>query len=179
MIDPVIDLSLGLALSLLFAGAAWHKVSDLRGFEAALRGYDLLPARTVPIASKLLPLVETSIALGLVYGPTRPAAAGAAISILLLYSASIALNLARGRRDIDCGCFAAPSRAPLNGWLLARNLALAAASYALVWPCRPRELIWMDWLTIATTLIALSLLWLAGQRLAETGSALRRMGGNR
>jgi len=179
MIDPVIDLSLRLALSLLFAGAAWHKVSDLRRFEAAVRGYDLLPARTVPVVSKLLPLAEASIALGLVYGPTRPGAAGGAISILLLYAASIALNLARGRRDIECGCFAASSRAPLNGWLVARNLALAAAAYALVWPSRPRELVWMDWLTITTTLIALSLLWLAGQRLAETGPALRRMGGNR
>ena len=179
MIDPVIDWSLRLGLSLLFAGAAWHKIFDLRRFEAAVRGYEVLPAPMVRIASKLLPLAEASIALGLLYGPARPAAVGGAISILLLYAASISINLARGRRDIDCGCFASSSRAPLSGWLVARNLALAAAAYALVWPSRPRDLIWVDWLTVATTLIALSLLWLAGQRLAETGPALQRMGGNR
>ena len=43
--------------------------------------------------------------------------------LLSLYTAAIVLNLARGRRDIDCGCGGPGSRQTLHEWLVWRNLA--------------------------------------------------------
>jgi hypothetical protein len=179
MIDPVIEISIRLALALLFAGAAWHKASNLHRFEAVVRGYHLLPAPWLPAASRLLPLVEAVLALGLVYGPSGLVAACGAATLLLIYAAAIAVNIVRGQRDIDCGCFASSSRAPLSPGLVGRNLGLTAASLLTLAPQRARTLVWIDWLTVGMTLIVLSLLWLASQRLAQTAPALRRLRGNR
>ena len=179
MIDPAIELSVRLGLALLFAAAAWHKVSDRVRFVAAVRAYHLLPSWLVSPVARLLPLLEATIALGLAYTPTRQAAAFAAVPLLALYTLAIAVNLARGRREIDCGCFAASARVPLSNWLIVRNAILIGAACLLIMPIRTRTLVWIDALTVVTTLITLSLLWAAGRRLAHTGPALRQLGGAR
>ena len=177
MIDPVVEFSICLALALLFAAAAWHKVSDRVRFGAVLRAYELLPSGLVAPATRLLPVLEASIAAGLLYPPTRQAAALAAASLLVLYTVAISLNLARGRREIDCGCFAASSRVPLSNWLVVRNLVVIAAGCTPLWPVGARALIWIDGLTIVSALVTASVLWTAGQRLSQTGPLLRRFGG--
>ena len=179
MIDPVIELSLRVGLALLFAAAAWHKASDRAHFGATLRAYQLLPSWLVPALARLLPLVEASIAVAFLYPPTRQAAVFAAIPVLTLYTIAIATNLARGRRDIDCGCFASSARVPLSNWLVVRNAVLLVATAVLVMPIRTRPLMWIDALTVMMTLITVCLLWTTGQRLANTGPALRRFGGAR
>ncbi len=179
MIDPVIELSLRLGLAFLFAAAAWHKASDRARFGATLRAYQLLPSWLVPALTRVLPLVEASIAVGFLYPPTRQATVFAAIPLLMLYTVAIATNLARGRRDIDCGCFASSARVPLSNWLVVRNAVLLVATAVVVMPIRTRPLIWIDALTVIATLITVCLLWAAGQRLANTGPALRRFGGAR
>jgi hypothetical protein len=42
-----------------------------------------------------------------------------------LFAAAMAINLARGRTHIDCGCFDATQRQPLRWLLVARNIVLA------------------------------------------------------
>jgi len=177
MIDPVIELSLRLALALLFAAAAWHKVSDRIHFGATVSSYQLLPSWLVAPFTWVLPSAEVSVAFGLLLPPTRQAAAVGAAMLLFVYAGAIGVNLARGRREIDCGCFASSARVPLSNWLVARNVILILAAFILVMPVRPRALIWIDVLTITTAVTTLSLLWSAGQRLAGTGPALRRVGG--
>jgi hypothetical protein len=177
MIDPAIELSLRLALALLFAEAAWHKVSDRIRFGATMRSYHVLPSWWVAPLTWLLPSAEASIAFGLLLPPTRQLAAVGAAMLLLIYTGAIGVNLMRGRREIDCGCFAASARVPLSSWLVARNVILILATFIVVMPVRPRTLIWIDVLTITTAVSTLSLLWSAGQRLAGTGPALRRAGG--
>jgi hypothetical protein len=179
MIDPVIELTFRAGLALLFGGAAWHKTSDPVRFGATLRAYGLLPLWLASLVARLLPLVEAVIAIGFLHPLTRRAAAFAAISILVLYTAAIAANLLRGRREIDCGCFASSARAPLSGWLLARNAILIATAVALVMPLRARTLTWIDVMTTLMALVTLSLLWAATQKLIQTAPALRRLGGRR
>jgi ABC-type proline/glycine betaine transport system permease subunit len=177
MIDPVFNLSICCGLALLFAAAAWHKISDRARFAAVLRAYELLPSWLVVPATRLFPVLEASIAVGLLYPPTRRAAALAAVLLLVLYTTAIFVNLARGRREIDCGCFAASSGVPLSNWLVVRNVVVVAAACTLLLPIRARTLIWADGLTIVAALITASLLWAAGQRLSHTGPLLRRFGG--
>ena len=179
MIDPVIELSLRLALALLFGAAAWHKASDWIRFGAIVRSYRLLPSWLVAPLTWLLPGVEVLIAVGLLLPSTRQVAAVGAAMLLLVYASAIGVNLARGRRDIDCGCSASSAHVPLSNWLVARNAILIVAAFILVMPARPRTLVWIDALTIMTAVTTLSLLWSAGQRLAGTGQALRRIGGAR
>lgn len=177
-IDPVIAWTLRLALALLFSAAAWHKLRDLGRFEGTLRAYALLPAPATRLFSRTLPGAEIAIAIMLVH-PASHLGGIAAASLLLVYTAAIGINLARGRRAIDCGCFASSSATPLSNALVARNVALIAAACALLLPVSLRPLVWVDWLTLLTALFASSLLWAAGQRLAQTGPALHRLGGSR
>ncbi|MDH3654600.1 MAG: hypothetical protein OEN21_10055 [Myxococcales bacterium] len=179
MIDPVIELTLRAVLSLLFAAAAWHKVSDSSRFAASLDAYALLPAPLVLPIALLLPALECSVAIGLLYAPTREPAAIASMALLTLYTGAIVANLARGRREIDCGCFASPARVPLTPWLVARNLVLIGAAALLVAPVRARAIFWVDQFTVVTAVLVLWLLWAAAQRLAQTGPALQRLGGRR
>lgn len=178
MIDPVIDIAVRGALALLFAAAAWHKLSDPVRFEATLRGYRALPTWAAWPTARLIPIIEAFIAAGLLFSETRTAAALAAACLLGAYSAAIGVNILRGRRDIDCGCFASSARVPLSPILLVRNALLIGAAGIAAFPASPRALTWLDSFTITAALLGLSLLWTATQRLAQTGPALRRAGGS-
>jgi Methylamine utilisation protein MauE len=179
VIDPVIELSLRSGLALLFAMAAWHKAWNRPRFAATVRAYRLLPSSMVSPGTWAAPFAEAAIAMGFLYTPAREAAVFAAVPLLMLYTFAIAVNLALGRREIDCGCFASSARVPLSGWLLFRNGVLIMAACVLLLPARERMLLWVDLLTVVMTLIMLSVLWAAGQRLATSGPALRQFGGAR
>jgi uncharacterized membrane protein YphA (DoxX/SURF4 family) len=178
-LDPIILWSLRVALALLFAAAAWHKLSDRARFQATLDAYALLPASMLSPASWLLPAFELAIALALLLPVSSRAAALFAAVVLLAYSAAIALNLARGRSQIDCGCFMSSKTTPLSGALLLRNSVLLVGALALLLPAEERPLVWIDALTLNAGVITLSLLSQAMQRLAHTGPALRKLGGAR
>ncbi len=177
-VDPVIAWTLRFALALLFSAAAWHKLLHRGRFEGTVRAYELVPVRATRFFSWTLPGVEIAIAIALLT-PASQLGGIAAASLLLIYNAAIGVNLARGRRNIDCGCFTHSSTAPLSGALIARNLVLIAAACVLLLPVITRPLVWVDWLTALTAVLASSLLWAAGQQLAQTGPALRRIGGPR
>ena len=179
MIDPVISLTIRLALALLFSAAAWHKLSDHPHFVASVRAYRLLPNRWLSLAAWFFPTVELGIAIGLLNPPMTDAAVYAAVVLLAIYSFAIWQNLTPDGRQIDCGCFASSTKVPLSGWLVARNILLILATCALLIPNRPRALIWVDGLTVLAALLTLSILWTAGQRIASTGPALRGLGGER
>lgn len=178
-LDPVIAWSLRLALSALLLAAAWHKLSDSRRFATTIRAHSLLPPMAVPVFARMLPFAE--IALGLML--LRPGAGTysviATASLLTLYTVALVVNLARGRTHIDCGCFASSEEVPIGPGIVARNVGLVAAVLTLLLPGRARTLVWIDWVSLGATLVTLGLLWMATQRMAHTGPALRRLGGAR
>jgi hypothetical protein len=178
MIDPVIDVAVRGALALLFAAAAWHKLSDLTRFGATLSAYQLLPTWAAWPTARLMPIVEALVAAGLLFPATKTAAALAGACLLGAYSAAITVNILRGRHEIDCGCFASSTRVPLSAGLLLRNTLLIGATGIAALPTSARPLSWLDSFTILAALLGLSLLWTATQRLAQTGPALRRAGGS-
>jgi hypothetical protein len=127
--DPLV-LSFGQSLlALLFAVAAIGKLRAGEEFVGVVRNFRLLPgALTRPFALGL-PWLEAAVAAGLLAAPALPPAARlaalAAAGLLLLFLLAIAVNLRRGRREIDCGCFRDGLRQPLSWWLVARNALLA------------------------------------------------------
>lgn len=175
-LDPAASFAASAALALVFAQAALHKLRDLRAFVTALDGYALLPATLAPMAAAQAIVAELLLASTLVVPPLRPAAALGALALLALYSAAIAVNLARGRREIDCGCTGPALRQPLSGWLLARNAALAAVALCAALPNDSRELSALDALPILGGAAALLALYAAANQLAanaSTSQALR------
>jgi Methylamine utilisation protein MauE len=120
-----------IALSWLMAAAGVAKLGHRRDHARALDAYALLPAGAGRWLVPVLGVAECAAATAIWPGETRVAAAALMLTLLALYSVAIAINLLRGRRDIECGCGGAATHVPLSGWLLARNAALMAAAFAV------------------------------------------------
>lgn len=130
MMHPILDPASGIALRsagcLMFAAAALPKLGRRAPFQAAVRGYGLLPDAIVPAIAVLLPLLELGVAGTM---PARgldpwPELAGAAL--LLLFAAAMTMALRRGRGGIACGCTFGGAAPGLRWSLVGRNLVLAA-----------------------------------------------------
>jgi hypothetical protein len=156
-VDPVLLATLRAALALLFAAAALHKLRDRAIFEAVLAEYRVLPRPLLHVGVLGVPALEGTVAVALVL----PGALGPAAAVFLpaLYGGAIALNLARGRRQLDCGCLGPSLRQPLSGALVARNAGLAAAAFVCLLPAAPRALVWLDAPTVAGATACLALFW--------------------
>ena len=146
-IDPAFSLAWRLSLALLLAAAATQKLRDLGAFREALAAYRLVPERASGVAAAALVAAEIESACALVLFPEFGGLAAAAL--LALYSLAIGVNLARGRREIDCGCFGPALRQPLSLALVARNAVLIALAGACALPVVPRALGPLDAFTIA------------------------------
>lgn len=178
MLDPALEMLLRTALALLLGAGAVEKARDLASFRAAIEGYEILPAGLCGAAARLLAIAEGALALGLVAPVAfelRAPALGAAAVLFAVYAIAIATNLARGRRDIECGCGGAAAHVPLSGWLLARNALLVAAALAVRGGATARALTLVDALTIAGGVAVLALLWIALHGLLAWSAALVRM----
>jgi len=160
MIDPAIGTLLVAAFALLFASAAIHKLFDRERFGEVVRAYALVPTALARLAW-LVPLVELAVGAGLLVSVTRPAAALAGVLLLLAYGAAIAVNLQRGRRDLDCGCGGPNDRRPIAPWMIWRNLALAALLSVLSLPWAARAFAAADVLTIAAGTAVLGFLYVS------------------
>lgn len=175
MIDPVVSVSLRCLLAVLFAIAAWHKASDPRRFTSTLDAYRLLPSWLSGAAARVLPVAEVAVAVSLLLPVYRWAALGA-VALLVLYSVAITINLARGRPEIDCGCFGPAARVPLSGALIARNALLIGAAAIVSLPVGARPLVWVDAFSVIVVVAVTTLLWISFWRLSE---AARLQGGGR
>lgn len=127
---PVLEHAAAIFLALLFALAAEHKLRDRRAFAALLREYAPVSAGTAARLAPMLGFVEAALAIALaLHTGIACVFAGA---LLTVYLAAMAVQLARGRQDLDCGCFVARGSQRLRPVLLGRNavlVALAAFAY--------------------------------------------------
>jgi hypothetical protein len=172
-IDPVLGVALRVTLSLLLLTAAIHKLRDLRSFRATLAEYRLLPPSTVAVGAAATPAVELALAVGLHVAP-RDALAGTA-ALLVVYAAAMAINLARGRRDLECGC--GGRRRTISGTLVARNTTLAALAVAGLLPPGSRAITWLDAITIGAFTAFAAAIYATVDRMIGDAPALARVRG--
>jgi uncharacterized membrane protein YphA (DoxX/SURF4 family) len=175
MSDPAVTAVLRLGLCLLLGNAAFHKLRDPGRFRETLRDYRLLPDAWVALLAGFVPVVELGLAAALLVPSVAPPAAAACAALLALYSGAIAVNLAQGRRHIDCGCSGPAQPQMLSGWLLVRNALLIASAVVAGLPVSPRPWLWIDTLSLGASLLGASLLWLASTRLVAEWPELRRL----
>jgi hypothetical protein len=176
-IDPVIDAAIRASLAVLFAAAASHKVREPRRFRGTVVEYRLLPGSLVTPMALALVGSELGVAAALVLPAWRTVGLFGAAVLLALYAGAIAVNLARGRRDLDCGCAGPAVRRPISGWLVTRNAALAVVALVGLVPVAPRSLVWVDALTILGSTAALAALYAAVDRMLGHLPALARVRG--
>jgi hypothetical protein len=160
-IDPAIGDLLAIALALIFGASGALKLRDPALFAGAVANYRLLPARLESPVARALPLAECACAAGLIFAATRIAAAIGLVLLLGLFTGAIAINLRRGRADIDCGCFGPALRQPLSRRLVARNAALAIVALALTLPAGARDLQGLDRITIGLGATTLAILYVS------------------
>jgi uncharacterized membrane protein YphA (DoxX/SURF4 family) len=178
-LDPAIQVSLRAGLAFLFLWAVLHKLRDLAGFRAVVRNYRIVPESWLDSLSSAVIVMEICVSLGLVVPWWAPGAAAAAALLLLAYTTAIALNLARGRRDIDCGCAGLASSQPLGIALVARNLVLVGLALASALPTAPRRLMWIDAFTVPLLTVLLLLLYAAADGTLANGTKLAALAGRR
>jgi len=163
------------ALALLFGIAAMHKARDLDRFAATLAEYRLLPAVASGVAARIVPALELAAAFALSTPALHTAGPLLAGALLFVYTGAIGTNLARGRRDIDCGCAGPAVRQSLSGSLVARNAMLLVVALACLAPVRPRPLGAIDALTVAAAVAALAMLYAAIERMLANLPAVGRL----
>lgn len=174
-IDPVPASVLVLALAALWSASGVHKLREPGRFAGALAAYELLPGWAVDFVARALPLIEITVAIGLLLRVSRATAALASAVLLGLYALAIAVNLRRGRRELDCGCVGFGRRSTISVTLLWRNAALVSASLAAGFlPRGGRALDWVDLFTVAVAVAAVALIYAAAEGLAAAAGRLPR-----
>ncbi len=165
-LDPTLALTAMLLLAAIFASAAMTKLRALDQFAGVVENYALLPAPLLRPVVLLLPAVELAAAVGLLVPATRPYAAAVLVLLLLIFAAAMAINLRRGRRDIDCGCHLGLLKQRISWPLVVRNLLVALfALVLLAGGAVPRSLGALDWFTVLVATSAMLLLYGAVGRL--------------
>ena len=118
-----IALAIRVLVALVFLTAEVGKLRHRVVFQGVVANYRLLPQIAVPAFALLLPPVEIAVAAGLLFAPSSWSAVCAA-ALLILFAVAMAINIQRGRRHIDCGCFQGALKQTLSWILVARNAGL-------------------------------------------------------
>lgn len=171
MINITVQSVLALGLALLFVSAGSHKLRSAARFHAQLAEYQLIPQGLVSPGGYLLAALELLLAPALLLPPTRPYAGLVAAGLLGLYGIAIAINLARGRDYIDCGCGDTPQL--LSPWLLVRNGLLAGSALLTTLPAPTTGFAWSDLLIAVPAFLVVCLVYLVAEQLLENASVLR------
>src|SRR5581483_12189781 len=108
----IVILAARLMLALVFGVAGITKLADASGTRRAIHEFGLPDPVTAP-AAVLLPFVEITVALALLFSVTAWWASMGALALLLVFLAAMALNLARGRTP-DCHCFGQVASGPIG-----------------------------------------------------------------
>lgn len=176
-LDPILIHACALALAAILATAATHKLRAPRWFAAQLEAYALLPTALLAPVARALPLVEGAVAVALLLPASRSVAALAAAALLAVYAGAIAVNLWRGRRDIDCGCAGPGESQPLRPVLLSRNAALLGLALLAALPPLPRDLGAFDGFVAIAAAAVLLLLYAAADGLLTNAPRLLKLTG--
>jgi len=126
----VVLLLIRLGLAGVFIASGIAKLLDREGGRQAVADFGIPDRLAGPIAIAL-PFVELAVALLLIPRDTAWWGALGALALLVVFSAEIAYNLARGNRP-DCHCFGQLSADPISPRHLIRNGVLALLALLVV-----------------------------------------------
>jgi uncharacterized membrane protein YphA (DoxX/SURF4 family) len=110
-----------LVLVLVFGLSAAGKITTgLGNFSTVVYNYHLLPYDLVKPFAYALPWIEALVALYLLVGLFLRATAAVAAGLLVMFTGALAIELARGNVNFNCGCLPTTgplANLPLVAWL--------------------------------------------------------------
>jgi Methylamine utilisation protein MauE len=173
--DPVAASAVAGCIALMLFSAAWHKFSEPDIFAGALDAYRLLPSAGVMPVARLLPFVEAALGIIVLIPATRIFGLVAFTWLIAIYAIAIAINLARGRRQIDCGC---GGDIHLLSWsLVVRNALLAYVALAMSGPSVDRPYEWLDAVTLVVGVLGLYGSYLTADELLRQFGRIAQLNG--
>jgi hypothetical protein len=174
-IDPAIQDLCAIALAMIFGASGAMKLRDVEMFEGSLANYRLVPTWVERPLAYIFPLLECAGAIGVLMHSTRALASAVVLALLITFTGAIAINLVRGRRNIDCGCFGPALRQELSGWLLARNVFLMFVATGALLPQTARALAPLDVVTIVLGAMVLVTLYASANVALANAPKLRAL----
>ena len=99
-----LSICIRILLGSVFLYSSWSKIADPPGFAQVIWNYRILPDILISPVTIVLPWIELFTGLALLLGFLRKGAAFLVSSMLVLFIAALAIDLARGI-PVDCGCF--------------------------------------------------------------------------
>lgn len=160
-----VALAIRVLVSLVFLTAAYGKLRHWTAFQGVVANYRLLPEALVTPVAYVLPPVEALLGTALPLGLGSPWPEAGAAALLMLFAVAMGINVARGRRHIDCGCFQSALKQTLSWTLVARNVALSLLlGVALLARAVPNDLFavasgWLVGGVLFVILQSLTILW--------------------
>ena len=168
LLDPVATSALSAVLSVIFLTGAWQKLRDHALFQANIENYRVLPDGLAWPAAIMLPMWEAGAGALLLFDATRTVGALLAIGLLSVVTTAVAINLLRGRSEIDCGCGSLGGHVgdqTLSWGLAVRNAVLAIAAALVLRGDALRALVWIDYLSVAGGTLGLLGLYVTANQL--------------
>lgn len=115
-------------VGLLFLQAGLAKWQQREEFGAVVANYNILPEQISMTLGRWLPGCEVILGMGLL--SVSATAAGPilvwmAVGLLLLFASAMAINLVRGRKQINCGCGVGGMNRDLSWGKVTENLCLS------------------------------------------------------
>ena len=176
MLDPVIDIAFRSAFAALLLSAAWHKLRDPIAFWQAVSGYRLLPHMLEKPVSRIVPFAEIAIALSLLLFSASALPVLAALFLWIVYGGAIAINLLRGRDELECGCGGISADQKIRWGLVSRNGVLTITTGFLLLPATDRALGWFDYATAGFAVLILLLIYATAEHLLRNAALLGHKG---
>ena len=127
LVSHALAIAIQTLVGLVFLSAAIGKVRHWAPFHGVVANYRLLADFLIVPVTYGLPPAEALIAVMLLLRVAFPWPQVAAVGLLLLFAAAMGINVWRGRRDIDCGCFQSALKQRLRWTLVIRNVVIALA----------------------------------------------------
>jgi hypothetical protein len=121
-------------VGLIFVFSGGAKLPRPGQFVGVVRDFRLVPDWAAKPVAYALPCLELGVGLGLLFDVYRAASLAAAAALLSAFTFAIAVNLARGRTAISCGCFGSRGKTSLTRGLVVRNVLLVALTLAALGP---------------------------------------------
>jgi hypothetical protein len=131
-LDPSISIAARILVAGVFGAALVGKLRHREEWLGIVANFRLVPERLGRCVAWLILSLEALVVAALVSGVGLRGGTLVAIVLFACFAVAIAINLARGRKHIDCGCFQSALRQPLSAALIVRNLLLIAASLPLL-----------------------------------------------
>jgi len=173
MLSAVLSDVFALFLLWLFMRAGLHKINRANGafYADLLVEYGLNNKSLAGVLSYLIGCLEIVIALSILFAPSRPYAAVAALFMLVIYLLGMLRQLYIGRVDLNCGCAGPNTQIKIGPALIYRNTLLAAASLICFFPGIP--LFNGIWFIILMTAVFLIIVYSSSEKLIENSQIIK------